>query len=67
MILSILSKLGPDYAVFISTFHAMKRALGKGFTVPSLGEFTADLTKKQDKLIQMGSIKYSKSQALTTK
>lgn len=44
LILSILSKLGPNYSVFVSTFYATKSALGSNYKMPSLDEFAAELT-----------------------
>ncbi|KAH9316607.1 hypothetical protein KI387_025234 [Taxus chinensis] len=63
LILSILSKLGPEYSVFISTFHAMKATLGSAWKMPSFDSFSSQLIREQDKLIQMGTLK-SKSHAL---
>ena len=53
LILSILSKLGPDYSVFVSTFHATRLVVPK-WKMPSLNSFLDSLTKEQDKLIHMG-------------
>ena len=66
LILSILSKLSSEYFVFISTFYATKGALGTQFIMPSLDDFANSLTQEQDKLIQMSTLKSSKSHALTT-
>ena len=59
LILSILSKLGPEYLVFVSTFHAT-RLVASNQKIPSLCTFFDSLTKEKDKLIQMGALKYSK-------
>ena len=64
LILSILSKLSSKYYVFVSTFYATKGALGTPFTMPSLDDFSLNLTQEQDKLIQMGILKSSKSHDL---
>ena len=64
LILSILSKLSSKYSMFVSTFYATKGALGTQFTMPSLDDFVVNLTQEQDKLIQMGTLKSSKSHAL---
>ena len=64
LILSILSKLGPNYSVFVSTFYATKSALGSNYKMPSLDEFSVELAQEQDKLVHMGTIKPSKSHAL---
>eukprot|EP00253_Pinus_taeda_P006200 PITA_06200 len=63
-ILFIISKLGPEYSVFVSTFHSVRLATGKSYTMPSLQEFMESLIFEQDKLIGMGKIKPSKAHAL---
>ena len=50
--------------MFVSTFYATTGALGTQFTMPSLDDFAVNLTREQDKLIQMGILKSSKSHAL---
>jgi len=45
-------------------FYATKSSLGTNYTLPSLDDFTNELTKEQDKQVQMGTIKHSKSHAL---
>ena len=62
-VLSILSKLGPEYSVFVSIFHS-KRESFPDWKVPSLDSFFESLIKEQDKLMRMGVIKTSKDQAL---
>ena len=52
--------------MFTSTFYATKDALGTQFIMPSLDDFVVNLTQEQDKLIQMGTLKSSKSHALAT-
>jgi hypothetical protein len=64
MILAILSKLGPKYAVFVSTFHIVRITLGEAWKIPSLDIFIESLMHEQDKLIKMGAIKSSKVHAL---
>ena len=61
--MAILSKLGPDYLVFVSTFHATKLT-ARAWKMPKLAEFMESLTQEQDKLVMMGTIKPSKDQAL---
>ena len=63
LILSILSKLGPDYSVFVSTFHTRKLTtlIWKMLT---LNAFIESLTNEHDKLVQMGIIISSNYQAL---
>jgi hypothetical protein len=53
----ILSKLGSAYSVFVSTFYAMKEALGKSYVKPTLQSFCASLIREEDKLLQLGVIK----------
>ena len=53
LILSILSKLGPDYLVFVSTFHATRLAIPK-WKIPYLNYFIDSIKKEKDKLIHMG-------------
>ena len=45
MVLSILSKLGLDYSVFVYAFHSTRLALGASFTMPTLDVFDASLLK----------------------
>ena len=59
LIISILSKLGPDYSVFVSTFHAT-RLVVSNWKMHSLCTFFDSLTKEKDKLIHMGVLNYSK-------
>ena len=63
LVLTILSKLGPDYSVFVSTFHATKLT-ARAWKMPSLADFMESLTQEQDKLVMMGTIKPSKDQAM---
>jgi hypothetical protein len=64
MVLNILSKLGLEYSVFVSTFHSVRLASGATWTMPSLEAFIESLTQEQTKLINMGKIKGSKAHAL---
>jgi hypothetical protein len=52
----ILSKLGSAYSVFVSTFYAMREALGKSYQKPTLESFCAALIREEDKLVQLGVI-----------
>ena len=63
LVLDILSKLGIDYSVFLSNFHATKLTV-RNWKMPSLAEFMESLTQEQDKLVMMGTIKPSKDQDL---
>ena len=53
LIVSILSKLGPSYSVFVSTFHATRLVVFKR-KIPYLNYFLDSLTKEKDKLIHVG-------------
>ena len=61
--MSLLSKLGHDYSVFVSTFYATKLT-AQTWKMPRLVDFMESLTQEQDKLVMMGTIKPSKYQAL---
>jgi hypothetical protein len=52
----ILSKLGSVYFVFVSTFYAMREALGKADQNPTLESFCDALIREQDKFVQLGVI-----------
>jgi hypothetical protein len=52
----ILSKLGSAYFVFVSTFYAMKEALGTTYQKPTLESLCDALIREQDKLVQIGVI-----------
>jgi hypothetical protein len=52
----ILSKLGSAYYVFVSTFYAMREALGKAYQKPTLESFCVALIREEDKLVQLGVI-----------
>jgi hypothetical protein len=65
MVLTILSKLGPELYIFVSTFHSIKFASGATWKMPSLEDFIESLTQEQTKLINMGKIKGPKVHALT--
>lgn len=66
LILSFLSQLGPNYSIFVSTIYVTQDALGTGFTMPSLDDFSSSLTRQKAKLASMGMVKSSSSQALIT-
>ena len=63
LILSILSKLGLEYSVFVSTFLSGKLTI-QNWQMPTLVRFMESLTQEQDKIVHMGTIKASKDQAL---
>ena len=61
--LTILSKLGSEYSVFVSIFH-FGRASIPNWKIPSLDSFVKSLIQEQEKLNWMGVIKNSKYQSL---
>ena len=63
LILAILSKLGADYSMFVSTFRAGKLTTPR-WKMPSLNAFIESLTSEHDNLVQMGIIRSSRDQAL---
>jgi hypothetical protein len=65
MVLTILSKLGLEYSVFVSTFHSFRLASGATWKMPSLEVFIESLTQEKNKFINMGKIKGPKVHALT--
>jgi hypothetical protein len=65
MDLTILSKLGPEFSVFISTFHYVRFTSRATWKIPSLEDFIESLTQEQTKLINMGKIKGPNVHALT--
>ena len=53
----ILSKLGPAYFVFVSTFYSMKESLTiSSYQEPSLESFCDFLIREHDKFIHLGII-----------
>jgi hypothetical protein len=65
MVLTILSKLGPKFFVFVSLFHTVRFTSGATWNMPSLEDFIESLTQEQTKLINMGTIKGPRVHALT--
>jgi hypothetical protein len=65
MVLAILSNIGPEFFIFVSTFHIFIFAYGDTWKMPSLEDFIESLTQEQTKLINMGEIKGPRAQALT--
>ena len=63
IILAILSKIGADYSVFVSTFHAGNLTT-LGWKMATLNAFIESLTSKHDNLVHMGIIISSHDQAL---
>ena len=44
IVLSILSKLGPEYSIFVSTFHLVRLSSSKNWTMPTLDAFIESLS-----------------------
>jgi hypothetical protein len=65
MVLTILSKLGPEFSVLVSTFHTIRFASRATWKMPSLEDFIESLTQEKTKLINMGTIKGPRAHALT--
>ena len=63
LILSILSKLGVDYSIFVSTFRVGKLTTPR-WKMPTLNAFIESLTCEHDKLVQMGIIRSSGDKSL---
>ena len=63
LILSILSKISADYSLFVSTFQTVNLTT-PNWKVPSLDSFIESLSHEHGKLIQMGTIRSSRDQAL---
>ena len=63
LVLSVRSKLGSEYFVFVSSFHC-RRASIPNWKMPSLDAFVESLIQEQDKLVQMGVLRTSKNLAL---
>jgi hypothetical protein len=66
LIFSILTKLGPEYYVYTSSFHTTRLAMGSTWKIPSLDEFMESLIHEKTKLIQIGALKSSNPHVLTT-
>jgi hypothetical protein len=65
MVLTILSKIGHEFFVFMSTFYSFRFTSRATWIMPSLEDFIESLTREQTKLINMGKIKGPKVHALT--
>jgi hypothetical protein len=65
LILTILSKLGPEYAVYISNFHSGRCCFGTNWKMPTLAQFIESLTQEKTKLIHIGLMKDPKAHELT--
>jgi hypothetical protein len=65
MVLTIISNIGTELSVFVSTFHTIIFSSRATWKMPSLEDFIESLTQEQTKLINMGTIKGPRAHALT--
>eukprot|EP00253_Pinus_taeda_P019127 PITA_19127 len=64
LIYCILTKLGPAYSVFVSTFHSTREAFisqGHDYKSPSFDSFCDSLIREQEKLLHLGLINLGNS------
>jgi len=64
LIYSILTKLGPAYSVFVSTFHSTREAFisqGQDYKSPSFDSFCDSLIREQEKLLHLGLLNLGNS------
>eukprot|EP00253_Pinus_taeda_P028506 PITA_28506 len=64
LIYSILTKLGPTYSVFVSTFHSTREAFicqGKDYKASSFDSFCDSLIREQEKLLHLGLLNFGNS------
>ena len=64
LIYSILTKLGPAYSVFVSTFHSTREAFicqGTDYKAPSFDSFCDSLIREQEKLLHLGLLNLGNS------
>jgi hypothetical protein len=60
LILKILANIGPEYVVYVSTFHSSRYLMGTNWKMPTMDQFIDSLTHEHEKLNQMGLINYPK-------
>jgi len=65
MVLTILSKLGHEFSVFVSTFRSVRFTFGSTWNMPSLEDFIESMTQEKNNLINLGTIKGPRAYALT--
>jgi hypothetical protein len=51
LILTILSKIGPKYVVYVSNFHSGGYLLGENWKIPTMAEFIESFTQEHTKII----------------
>ena len=64
LIYCILTKLGPAYSVFVSTFHSTREAFisqGHDYKPPSFDAFCDSLIREQEKLLHLGLLNLGNS------
>ena len=64
LIYSILTKLGPPYSVFVSTFHSAREAFisqGEAYNSPSFNSLCDSLTREQEKILHLGLLNLGNS------
>eukprot|EP00253_Pinus_taeda_P027041 PITA_27041 len=64
LIYFILTKLGPAYSVFVSTFHSTREAFicqRKDYKAPSFDSFCDSLIREQEKLLHLGLLNLGNS------
>jgi hypothetical protein len=64
-ILTILSKLGPKYTIYVSNFHFGRCLFRTNWKMPMLARFIESLTQEKTKNIHMSLMKDPKAHALT--
>jgi hypothetical protein len=52
LVLSILAKLGPEYVVFVSTFHSGRYTSRSTWTMPTLAKFIESITHESNQRFQ---------------
>jgi hypothetical protein len=65
MVLTILSNIGHELYVLVSTFHTVRFTSRATWKIPSLEDFIESLTQEKTKLINMYTIKGPMAHALT--
>jgi hypothetical protein len=63
----ILTKLGPEYFVYTSSFHTTRLAMASTWKMPSLDDFMESLIHEKTNLIQIAALNNSNPHVLTTK
>jgi hypothetical protein len=66
LIFSSLTKLGPEYFVYTSSFHTTRIVMVSTWKISSLYDFMESLIHEKTNLIQIGALNNSKRHALTS-